>query len=276
MASQGNPKRTPTLTRRGTLHGATAAAGIAALGGCTGDGTGDDDGADTGGQTTGGSTTTGGESSSGPGTSDGGVADSTGGSDGSTGDPSEPLQTCAEPGEMSAEALLANVDTIVVLMMENRSFDHYFGAMSLEEELPVDGLVGDEANPDAMGNPIAVFPSDYWVVEEDPPHGWNSSRVQFNDGANDGFVTAHLASGATDPNPVMGYHTRDQLPVLYALADNYVLCERWFASVMGPTWPNRFYAHLGTAGGQMENTGVSDIPSIWDSLDDAGITNTYY
>ncbi len=276
MARDEDQTSDPTtdVTRRTTLKGAGATLGAAALGAC-----GDDGATDAGVGGTGDTSTTTGEA---PGTGSSGDTggDSTGGStdgaDGTTTDGPGPIEACAEPGELSAEELLAGVDTIVVLMMENRSFDHYFGAMSLEEGLPVEGLVGDESNDDAMGNAIATFPSDYWVVEEDPPHGWNSSRVQWNDGANDGFVAAYLARGATDPNPVMGYHTRDQLPVLYALADNYVLCERWFSSVMGPTWPNRFYLHLATAGGQMENEVVADIPSVWDRLDDAGISNTYY
>ena len=260
------------VSRRATIQGASAV-GISAAIGCSGD-DGDDDGADTSGST-GGGTSSGGGSTGG---STGGADDSSGSEDssGSTGEPDDGLGQCAEPGEMTVEELLANVDHIVFLMMENRSFDHYFGALALEESAPVTGLTGDESNPDGAGNDISVFPSDYWVVEEDPPHGWNSSRAQWNEGANDGFVTAHLASGATDPNPVMGYHTREQLPVLHALADEYVLCDQWFASVMGSTWPNRFYAHLGTAGGMMSNDSVSDIPSIWDQLEDAGISNTYY
>ena len=257
------------ISRRATIQGASAASLSAAVG-CAGDDGDDEGGGDTSGTTSGGTTS--------GSTGDGSVDESSGEgeSSGSTGEPSEPFEQCPESGDMSAEALLANVDHIVFLMMENRSFDHFFGALSLEESLPVAGLAGDESNPDAMGNDIVVFPSDYWVVEEDPPHGWNSSRAQHNDGANDGFVTAHLASGATDPNPVMGYHTREQLPVLYALADEYVVCDQWFSSVMGPTWPNRFYAHLATAGGMMSNEGVADIPSIWDRLDAAGISNTHY
>lgn len=262
------------ISRRATIQGASAA-GLSTAIGCAGDdGNGeDDDGAGTAGTTSGGGTTSG----STGGSSDG--ADGSSGSEessGSTGEPDEPFDQCPEAGDMSAEELLANVDHIVFLMMENRSFDHFFGALALEESLPVSGLTGDESNADAMGNDIGVFPSDYWVVEEDPPHGWDASHAQWNDGANDGFVTAHMASGATDPNPVMGYHNRAQLPVLYALADEYVVCDQWFASVMGPTWPNRFYAHLATSGGMMSNEGVADIPSVWDRLDDAGISNTYF
>lgn len=264
------------LSRRVTIKGATAALGVTAVAACGDDG--GDDGAGTGDATgsTGADGTGAATSASGSGAADSSGGDGGSESEGSTGDAPEPLRTCEAPGDASVEALLANVDTIVVLMMENRSFDHYFGALALEEGLPVDGLVGDESNSDAMGRAVNVFPSNDWVVEEDPPHGWDASHAQWNNGANDGFVTTHLASGATDPQPVMGYHTREQLPVLYALADNYVLCDQWYASVLGPTWPNRFYLHLATSGGQTENEAVMDLPSVWDRLDDQGISNTYY
>jgi phospholipase C len=122
-----------------------------------------------------------------------------------------------------------------------------------------------------------VFPLDKWVIDDaDPPHGWASSHAQFNGGAMDGFVTQYAEDGANDISLVMGYHVREHLPVYWALADNFVLCERWYASVMSSTWPNRFYLHLATSGGQMGNDGVSGIPSIFDRLDAAGITNVYY
>jgi phospholipase C len=62
---------------------------------------------------------------------------------------------------------------------------------------------------------------------------------------------------------------------LYAFADEYALCERWFASVMGPTWPNRFYLHAGTSNGMMGNSSV-ELRSIWNQLEEAGVSATYY
>jgi phospholipase C len=95
-------------------------------------------------------------------------------------------------------------------------------------------------------------------------------------GANDGFVTQHELDAPGSAHEVMGYHVRAQLPVSYALADNYVLCERWFASVMGPTWPNRFYLNCATSGGMMSNDAVPGLPTIWDLLASEGVSAANY
>lgn len=186
------------------------------------------------------------------------------------------MSDCEDPGSLSFDELLANVDHIVVVMMENRSFDHVFGSLALEGRT-IDGLTGKESNPGAGGgDAVPVFALTDTVVAFDPDHSWNGSRQQWNDGDNDGFVQSYADEGAPDPTLVMGYYERATLPVSYALADAYSVCDRWFCSVMGPTWPNRFHLHLGTSGGMMTNDGVSEIPSIWDRLTESGITNVYY
>ena len=266
------------ISRRRTLQGIGASMGAAALG-CGDDG----NAVGTGEDTTSGASGSGSESGSSSGTSSSSSSSSGGesGSGGSSDETGEPFGTdCGEMSDLPASELLAPIETIVVVMMENRSFDHYFGALALEEGAPIDGLTGTEANPDLRGNMISVFPSDYYVVEEDPPHGWDSSREQWNMGANDGFVRAHMNDGATIGEVVMGYHTRQQLPTYYTLASNFVLCDRWFASVMGPTWPNRYHMHLGHSGGLMSNPDIGDgltgYPSIFDRLTDAGVDSVYY
>src|SRR5690606_37638472 len=182
-----------------------------------------------------------------------------------------------EDSELTPEELLSGIDHIVVVMMENRSFDHYFGALTLIEGLPVDGLTGSESNPTLMGDPVAVFNTRLWVHDEDPPHNWTRSHAQFNGGANDGFVREHQLSGAQQEYAeVMSYYLREQLPVFHALADEYQLCDRWFCSVMGPTWPNRFHLHCATSNGEMGNSAISGVASIYDQLIDAGISCSYY
>ncbi len=167
------------------------------------------------------------------------------------------------------------IQTIVVLMMENRSFDHYFGALSLvERRSDVDGLAPGMTNPDADGTPVAPFRLEHECLE-DPPHGWSSSRRQHNEGANDGFVTAHLGGTEPESAEAMGYYQREDLPVFYALADDNALCQRWFGSVLSSTWPNRFYALCGTSDGMATNDfGRVPFPakSIFEQLDEAGIT----
>ncbi len=173
----------------------------------------------------------------------------------------------------SADALLAGIDTFVVLMMENRSFDHYLGALRmLEARVDVDGLTGSESNPAPSGAPVTVHRLDD-LTPADPPHGWDACHRQWNQGANDGFVREHEGSSQAD---VMGYHVREQLPQLYALADSSAICQRWFASVMGPTWPNRFYLHGATSHGNQGNTPALGFRSVFDVLADAGWSHKNY
>ncbi len=175
----------------------------------------------------------------------------------------------------------ATIDTIVVLMMENRSFDHYLGTLRLlEGRDDVDGLDAAMSNPGSAGDEYPVSPSTVDCVA-DPGHGWNDSHDQFNDGANDGFVRTYEDRAAPGLEAEsMGYLTRAELPITYALADAYTVCDAWFCSVMGPTWPNRMYGHAATSEGQKGNDfptgGAFTFPTVWTKLDEAGIPWRYY
>jgi phospholipase C len=181
---------------------------------------------------------------------------------------------CTATSALTPEQLLAGIDAIVVLCMENRSFDHYLGALRLVEgRTDIDGLVGTETNPAPSGaDPVPVHLLEDFTPA-DPPHGWDACHEQWNEGANDGFVIAHAGASQSD---VMGYHVREHLPVLYALADASAICQRWFCSVLGPTWPNRFYLHGATSRGQQSNFPELGMRSIWDVLEDAQIDATNY
>ncbi|MBT8496551.1 MAG: alkaline phosphatase family protein, partial [Deltaproteobacteria bacterium] len=187
---------------------------------------------------------------------------------------------CSSQSDLSASELLASIDHIVVLMMENRSFDHYLGSLQLVEgRSDIAGLDGSESNPDLDGNPVGVHVLDDFTPE-DPPHKWDECHRQWNQGANDGFVREHAGAHQAD---VMGYHVRDQLASLYALADAGVVCNHWYSSVMGPTWPNRYYLHGATSKGLKSNLPLpqTDLPfaqfeSIFDRLDDAGVSHKNY
>ena len=148
------------------------------------------------------------------------------------------------------------IEHLVVLMMENRSFDHYYGSYSLlEGRTDVDGL--KETTPpllDKDGQPVPFWDmgaAKFYSGYADPPHGWQHQHGNWNNGANDGFVTEFQKEFPTNPNgksgsniPV-GYYTRETLPISYALADRFALCDRWFSSVLSSTWPNRKYLHSG-------------------------------
>jgi phospholipase C len=170
------------------------------------------------------------------------------------------------------------ITTLVAVMMENRSYDHYLGARALEG-LPGDGLRAGMSNPDGDAV-VEIFPATDTCVP-DPPHSWTSSRVQFDGGANDGFVRAYRERhGGGVPPHVMGYFQRDTLPITWGLADAYGSCDRWFSSLLGPTWPNRMYFHSAQSGGLSENVlptaGGIDWPSIYHRLSDAGVPWAYY
>ncbi|HTJ46774.1 MAG TPA: alkaline phosphatase family protein [Kofleriaceae bacterium] len=163
---------------------------------------------------------------------------------------------------------------VVLLMMENRSYDHWLGARAMVEGLPGDGLTAGMSNQDANGTAVPIFPAtaDKYCVP-DPPHGWDLAHVQFADGANTGFVVAHQMEHPGDTS-VMQYMLRADLPVTWALADAYATCDRWFASVMGPTWPNRMFWLSGTSMGMTHNdlpTGGYTAPTIFDRLEQGGI-----
>jgi phospholipase C len=215
------------------------------------------------------------------GTDDGSSSGGTSG-DGSTGSSStgdattgEPVDECVGDGGLTPEQLLASVDHVVVLMMENRSFDHYLGSLLLAEGKPVDGLTGSESNLDMDLNPVPVYLSDDFEPL-DPPHEWDQCHTQFNLGENNGFVFENEKKHPGFGHQVMGYHVREQLPVTYGLADKFTVCQRWHASVMGPTWPNRYYLHACSSGGGKTNFPNPFLKTLWHRCDDAGITSRMY
>ncbi len=175
------------------------------------------------------------------------------------------------------DLIRARVDTVVIVMMENRSFDHYFGARLLVEgDSRIDGLLPEMSNPHPAGDPVAVFPTDDFCLE-DPPHSWNSSHDQFNEGNNDGFVREFYDRYPSVAAEAMGYWTRDALPVFYRLADHFTICDQWFCSVMSSTWPNRFYASCAQNGGVQGNSFPTDpCPAIYNRLTEEGISWASY
>jgi phospholipase C len=167
--------------------------------------------------------------------------------------------------------------------MENRSFDHMLGSLSLDEgRTDVDGLLAGMSNPHPDGGDVPIRR----IVEPctliDPPHGWTSSHTALGSGANEGFVRAFVESrGATGHEEVMAYQTRAELPIHYAFADHYGIANRWFSSVCGPTWPNRLYFHGAQSQGMRSNDfpeggDLYTMPTIWDQAEAAGIRWAYY
>jgi phospholipase C len=180
-----------------------------------------------------------------------------------------PIQCGGVAKTPGSSALLADLETIVVLMMENRSFDHHLGALRLDQAYPgvalVDGLRGKEECPDEGGHMLGSWRMTGREPRYVPAHKWEAAHLAFDDGKNDGFV--RVSPGALN-GQVMGYHDREHLPVQYALADQFTVCDRWFASVMGPTWPNRFYLQATTSEGRRANDpmGFGAPATLWERM----------
>jgi phospholipase C len=161
--------------------------------------------------------------------------------------------------------------------MENRSFDHYFGSLSLlEGRKDVNGLIAGMSNLDVDGSAVPISHLAHaWAVQPDPGHGHQASLTQWNQGKNDGFVAQWQsllpAKDRAAKTPwIMGYHTRQDLPVSYALADGFALCDRWHCALLGPTWPNRYHSHAATSAGMWANGDPFDGPTPYQALLDTG------
>jgi phospholipase C len=268
------------LSRRRALQGVGALAGTALIGcgddSSTGDAsTGDETGTES---STSSGTESSSESSTGDGDGDGDATtgDGDGDGDATTGD-GDGSMSCTDDGGLDAAALLANIDHIVVLCMENRSWDHYFGSRKLLESEASNGLSGDETNPNMANDQIPIFPLPDDAAPADPPHQWDEVHATWNSGAIDQFVIENEKINPGAAAEVMGYHVRSALPMLYSLADSYCLLDNYFCSLLAGTWPNRYYLHAATSGGQQSNFPATGIDSIQDICDDAGIShNNYY
>ncbi len=154
--------------------------------------------------------------------------------------------------------LLPQIKHIVVLMMENHSYDNYLGMLGRGEgfRLGRDGQP-KAANPNADGKTIRAYHAPSTSQAEGVPcQSWNASHLQWNDGRMDGFVTStqSIDPGA-DETAAMAYWTERDLPFYYGLARTFPLADRWFGSCLGPTFPNRRFLVAGTANGL-----VDDLP----------------
>jgi phospholipase C len=149
---------------------------------------------------------------------------------------------------------LHKIDHVVVLMLENRSFDHMLGYLKLEAgRREVDGLTRNMSNLHNKKK-YAVRHLESTKFEQDPGHEEQDVAEQLGNN-NGGFVSnfARHYPGERDPGTIMGYYNAADLPVYDHLTRRFCICDRWFSSVPGSTWPNRLYALTGHADGSKDN-----------------------
>jgi phospholipase C len=181
---------------------------------------------------------------------------------------------------------IADVEHVIILTQENRSFDHYFGTLR-----GVRGFADPRAVKLPTGKPVWYQPNPAGDVLPfrppvdnlgltflpDPPHGWNDTHAAWNDGFHDRFV----------PNKgvrAMTYHVRKDIPFHFALADAFTVCDAYHCSLMGPTDPNRYHLWTGWTGNNGQGGGPVitnaeagyDWSSYPERLQAAGITWKVY
>jgi phospholipase C len=171
---------------------------------------------------------------------------------------------------------------VVVLMFENRSFDHFLGAVPGVDGVDLSHL---RSNREAAQNGAASYTQQAGVtrIDLDPMHELSNVAQQLHaDGPCGGFVIdfvhSYPASSPVERQEVMNYWPLNSLPALHALATNFTVCDRWFSSVPASTWTNRFFVHSGTSLGRvLMPSGVFDAnwhlynqTTLYDRLNDAG------
>jgi phospholipase C len=182
---------------------------------------------------------------------------------------------------------------VVVLMLENNSFDRMLGCMS--EVFP--DLDGARLAPDpAFANPdypdtkhtLAQLPIAERVVPVDPGHDLDDVIRQVNGGDCQGFVADFAQHAPRAPNEereqIMAYFKMGDLPVLHALAKEFKICDHWFSSVPGPTWPNRLFVHSGTSKGHVDmpagifhpDVHIYDQPTVYQRMCEKNVSWSIY
>src|SRR5713226_9677147 len=144
---------------------------------------------------------------------------------------------------------LTDIEHVVILIQENRSFDHYFGSYRGVRGFSDQSMAFHQPDPaNTTISPVgALLPfhldtsTTNAACTHDINHDWVPQHQSWNNGAMNGFVSSRLPIDSNDAILSMGYYTRADIPYYYALADGFTICDNYFCSVMGPTDPNRLY-----------------------------------
>jgi phospholipase C len=181
-----------------------------------------------------------------------------------------------------------DIKHIVTLMMENRSFDHMLGGLKLQG---INGLTGNESNPDSNGQTVKVEPRAAYQgqLDPDPDHHFPGVNTQLYFGTGGppgepsmkGFIQSYFEQrrDVNHSQKIMYYFPPEKIPILTGLARNYAVFNGWFSSIPGPTLCNRAFAHYGTSFGEVGmNLFYLNVPylSIYERMVKAGRTAKLY
>ena len=164
---------------------------------------------------------------------------------------------------------------VIVVMKENRSFDHLLGQLHDRGQPDVEAIPAGYANPDASGKLIAPFHASTTCWPFDPGHQAAGTTACIDGGAMDGFIRNAAATTASDGQFVISNYDDTDLPFYYWLAKTFAISDRHFAPMVGGTFGCRNYLYFGTTAGVVD-TGIvfppPTTPSIFQSLMNAGFT----
>ncbi len=161
----------------------------------------------------------------------------------------------------------SGLDHIIFVCMENRSFDHYLGWLP--------GADGKQSGLSYSDDKGVQHPTHHLNIRQgcafnDPDHSYEGGRVQFAGGRLDGF-----RKGDND-DFALGYYTESDLPFYAQLVKQATVHDRWFAPILGPTFPNRFYTHSAFTDRIENDSRFTALPTIWDKLARAGVPANYF
>jgi phospholipase C len=166
------------------------------------------------------------------------------------------------------------IDHVVILMMENRSFDHYFGWCD-DADATQFATYTDPTGQEVSTRHASFMGDAQWqgCDHPDPGHGWDSGRAQLTGG--------FLAKGSGNDEFALSYYDRGDLGFIHDAAQKYTLYDRYFCSLLGPTWPNRYYKWSAQSGGlKNNNPPVQTLGNQWNTIFDvalaAGLDARYY
>ncbi len=164
-------------------------------------------------------------------------------------------------------ASLSDIKHVVLLMQENRSFDHYFGTMAGVRGFGDPNALQLSTGKSVFHQPDEESPDGYLLpfhldtrttsAQKLPStsHAWAVQHEAWNQGKMDQWLPAHRKADGVNGPYVMGYHTRADIPFQFALAEAFTICDAYYCSVLGPTWPNRMYWMTGTIDPDGKNRG---------------------
>lgn len=177
----------------------------------------------------------------------------------------------AAAGSPGGARSLRDVRHVVLLLQENRSFDHYFGTLPGVRGFADPGAMRLATGRSVFHQPDAANPDGYLLPFHLDTHASNAQKIPstnhtwvvqheaWHGGAMDGWVTAHRRSDQGNAPYCMGYYTRADIPFHYALAEAFTVCDAYHCSVLGPTYPNRLYWMTGTIDPEGRDGGPVEI-----------------